>query len=53
VLADSDVVVGGWGVDALIGEQTQTHDDLDLWVRIEHDGRLREVLAAGGVPPDG
>jgi lincosamide nucleotidyltransferase A/C/D/E len=51
VLADSDVdavVVGGWGVDALIGEQTRTHDDLDVWVRIEHDGRLRDVLAAGG-----
>jgi lincosamide nucleotidyltransferase A/C/D/E len=55
LLAASDVdavVVGGWGVDALIGEQTRTHDDLDLWVRIEHDGRLREVLAAGGFLQD-
>jgi lincosamide nucleotidyltransferase A/C/D/E len=23
-------VAGGWGVDALLGEQTRTHDDLDL-----------------------
>lgn len=21
---------GGWGVDALLGKQTRTHDDLDL-----------------------
>ena len=22
---------GGWGVDALLGQQTREHDDLDLW----------------------
>jgi lincosamide nucleotidyltransferase A/C/D/E len=26
------VVLGGWGVDALIGEQTRAHKDLDLAV---------------------
>jgi len=28
-------VEGGWGVDALLGEQTRPHDDLDLAVRFE------------------
>jgi lincosamide nucleotidyltransferase A/C/D/E len=28
-------VEGGWGVDALLGEQTREHDDLDLAVRLE------------------
>jgi lincosamide nucleotidyltransferase A/C/D/E len=34
-LADCDVdacVGGGWAVDALLGEQTREHSDLDLWV---------------------
>jgi lincosamide nucleotidyltransferase A/C/D/E len=26
-------VGGGWAVDALIGEQTREHSDLDLWVQ--------------------
>ena len=25
---------GGWAVDALLGEQTRVHDDLDLIVRV-------------------
>jgi lincosamide nucleotidyltransferase A/C/D/E len=48
---------GGWGVDALVGEQTREHDDLDLIVRDAHEARMREVLAdrgfaqvQGGVP---
>jgi lincosamide nucleotidyltransferase A/C/D/E len=47
---------GGWGVDALVGEQTREHEDLDLIVRDAHVPRMREVLAAhgfievGGVP---
>jgi lincosamide nucleotidyltransferase A/C/D/E len=28
-------IEGGWGVDALLGEQTRLHDDLDLGVRLE------------------
>ncbi len=34
-LAARDVdpcVGGGWGVDALLGEQTRPHSDLDLWI---------------------
>jgi lincosamide nucleotidyltransferase A/C/D/E len=39
---------GGWGVDALVGEQTREHRDLDLIVRDAHESRMREVLAAHG-----
>jgi lincosamide nucleotidyltransferase A/C/D/E len=48
---------GGWGVDALIGEQTREHEDLDLIVRDAHESRMRAALAPhgfmqieGGVP---
>lgn len=33
-------VDGGWGVDALLGEETRSHDDLDLVVRREEIERL-------------
>jgi lincosamide nucleotidyltransferase A/C/D/E len=39
---------GGWGVDALVGEQTREHKDLDLIVRDAHESRMREVLATHG-----
>jgi lincosamide nucleotidyltransferase A/C/D/E len=48
---------GGWGVDALLGEQTRAHDDLDLVVLIEEVPAVERVLAelgyerAGGCPP--
>jgi tRNA nucleotidyltransferase/poly(A) polymerase len=28
-------VGGGWAIDALLGEQTRLHSDLDLWVAAE------------------
>lgn len=32
---DAEVWVGGgWGVDALLGEQTRQHSDLDLWLDV-------------------
>jgi len=41
-------VVGGWGIDALIGRQTRPHKDLDvLLVRGEH-ARARERLHRNG-----
>jgi len=57
-LAGIDVVVtGGWGVDALLGEQSRSHDDIDIWVAVEQDESLRDALASqgfaesdGGVP---
>jgi lincosamide nucleotidyltransferase A/C/D/E len=41
-------VDGGWAVDALLGEQTRTHDDLDIAMPHEQVPRLRELLAARG-----
>jgi lincosamide nucleotidyltransferase A/C/D/E len=47
--ASADVWLdGGWGVDALVGEQTREHKDLDLIVRDAHVSRMREVLATHG-----
>jgi len=39
-------VDGGWGVDALLGEQTRPHDDLDL--ALEHRNLVRFLRAMGG-----
>jgi lincosamide nucleotidyltransferase A/C/D/E len=37
-------VEGGWGVDALLGEQTRAHDDLDLAVRLDDVDRICATL---------
>jgi lincosamide nucleotidyltransferase A/C/D/E len=39
---------GGWGVDALIGEQTRPHDDLDLVIGREMSVDAMMVLASHG-----
>jgi lincosamide nucleotidyltransferase A/C/D/E len=39
---------GGWAVDALLGEQTRPHDDLDLVVCLEDMPRLERRLGALG-----
>jgi lincosamide nucleotidyltransferase A/C/D/E len=44
-------VDGGWGVDALLGEQTREHADLDLIVRDDHVPRMRDVLQQHGFVP--
>jgi lincosamide nucleotidyltransferase A/C/D/E len=41
-------VDGGWGVDALLGEQTRDHDDLDLIARLDDVARLQGTLAERG-----
>ena len=41
-------VDGGWGVDALLGEQTRQHNDLDLAVAHRDVGRLRKLLRDEG-----
>lgn len=42
-----DVCVGGgWGVDALLGEQTREHSDLDVWVEASALEGLFRVLAS-------
>ena len=40
----SVVLNGGWGVDALLGEQTREHDDLDVHVSTYDVERLCHVL---------
>lgn len=60
LLEDRGIAVwidGGWAVDALLGEQTRPHDDLDLVSRIEDseaiEAALREhgyELGYGGAP---
>lgn len=39
---------GGWGVDALLGEQTREHGDLDVQARVEDVDRLKQILAQQG-----
>lgn len=51
-----DVCVdGGWGVDALLGEQTRPHTDLDIAIQHQDVTRVRSLLEAMGyrdVPRD-
>jgi lincosamide nucleotidyltransferase A/C/D/E len=45
-----DVCVGGgWGVDALLGEQTREHSDLDVWVPAAQLERLFVAFTGAGV----
>lgn len=39
---------GGWGVDALLGEQTRPHADLDLVIQHKDVPKLRELLEMQG-----
>ena len=39
---------GGWGVDAVLGEQRRPHDDLDLVVALSDVRKLQDVLARKG-----
>ncbi|BCJ63044.1 nucleotidyltransferase domain-containing protein [Polymorphospora rubra] len=51
-LADHGVEVcvgGGWGVDALLGEQTREHSDLDVWLPAAHLERLFVAVAGTGL----
>jgi lincosamide nucleotidyltransferase A/C/D/E len=41
-------VDGGWAVDALVGEQTRPHDDLDIAIPHNQVATLRSLLAARG-----
>ncbi|MFE6623122.1 nucleotidyltransferase domain-containing protein [Streptomyces sp. NPDC057740] len=51
VLRQAQVAVwigGGWGIDALIGEQTREHRDLDLMHRQEQEPAVMSALADAG-----
>lgn len=41
-------LIGGWGVDALFGEQTRPHKDLDILVLIDDVARLQSLLEREG-----
>ena len=41
-------LVGGWGVDALLGVQTRPHKDLDLLIRLEDVAKTIRLLEARG-----
>lgn len=41
-------VAGGWGVDALLGEQTRLHNDIDLLVRFETLPDVERLLTDRG-----
>ncbi len=42
------IIDGGWGVDALLGEQTRLHADLDVAVLHRDVPQIRALLAAEG-----
>jgi len=42
---------GGWAVDALLGVQSRTHEDLDIALETRFVGRMRDVLADRGYRP--
>lgn len=49
------ILDGGWGVDALLGEQTRPHEDLDIAMQHRDVPKLRALLEARGfhdVPRD-
>ncbi|MFE7935524.1 nucleotidyltransferase domain-containing protein [Streptomyces sp. NPDC057456] len=39
---------GGWGIDALVGEQTRDHRDLDLMHRLDQEPDVVTALSAAG-----
>lgn len=39
---------GGWGIDALVGEQTREHRDLDLMFRTDQESAVVAALAEAG-----
>lgn len=39
---------GGWGIDALLSEQTRSHNDLDIAVQHKDVPKLRQLLEAKG-----
>ena len=39
---------GGWGVDALLGEQTRAHSDVDIVIQHRDVPQMRDLLEAQG-----
>jgi lincosamide nucleotidyltransferase A/C/D/E len=41
-------LTGGWGIDALLGEQTRPHKDIDVIMLLDDVVRMRELLGRDG-----
>lgn len=41
-------LVGGWGIDALLGEHTRPHKDLDILLQVDDVNRMRQLLEGDG-----
>jgi lincosamide nucleotidyltransferase A/C/D/E len=41
-------LTGGWGIDALLGEQTRPHRDIDVIMLLDDVVRMREILESDG-----
>ena len=41
-------LIGGWGIDALLGEQTRSHKDLDILVLVDDVARLLALFESEG-----
>ena len=51
LLADHNIPIwltGGWGIDALLGEQTRPHKDLDVLLRLDDMVQMQGILAREG-----
>lgn len=46
------ILDGGWGVDALLGEQTRPHRDVDVVIARGDLARAETALASAGFAPD-
>jgi len=42
------ILDGGWGVDALLGEQTRPHSDIDIVIQQKDLPKLRKLLESQG-----
>ncbi len=42
-------LIGGWGIDALFGEQTRPHKDLDILVLVDDVAALQSLLEREGL----
>jgi lincosamide nucleotidyltransferase A/C/D/E len=50
-LADAGIpawIIGGWGIDALLGEETRPHKDIDILVLVDDARRMRDLLKENG-----
>ena len=50
-LVDNNIrvwLVGGWGIDALLGEETRPHKDLDIITVVDDVVPMRDLLGRDG-----